>query len=192
MTILRCIWCFLFDKIFDYHTDNKKPVFTQKCTVVCCDRDLFGSFTRSAQQHLALADVDSFLPPLINILHMLGLAVGKVAEGTARLRAEAEKKWKIFKASALQVWCILTCCVKILCVSLGCDFGTVPLCTGQIPFEMQEGRGISLLSANPWAQALLVKEEGHSSQPKKNGGFLYSFYEEVIFIMAMEVLNCLN
>lgn len=88
---------------------------------------------------------------------MCGLAVGKVAEGTARLGAQTEKKWKIFKASALQVWCILTSCVKILCVSLGCDFGTVPLCSGQILFEMQEGRAIFLLSANPWAKALLVK-----------------------------------
>ncbi len=98
---------------------------------------------------------------------MCGLAVGKVAEGTARLGAEAEKKWKIFKGSALQVWCILTRCVKILCVSLGCDFGTVPLCTGQILFEMQGGREISLLSANPWAQALLVKRRGSLVSPNK-------------------------
>lgn len=76
---------------------------------------------------------------------------------TARLRTEAEKKWKIFKASALQVWCILTGCVKILCVSLGCDFGTVPLCTGQILFEMHDGTEISVQPKNPWAQTLLVK-----------------------------------
>lgn len=33
---------------------------------------------------------------------MHGLAVGKVAEGTTRLRAEAGKRRKIFKASALK------------------------------------------------------------------------------------------
>lgn len=59
-------------------------------------------------------------------------------EGGIRLKVEAEKKWKILKASALQVWFILTGCIKILCVLLGCKFGI--LCAGQIVFEMQDRR----------------------------------------------------
>lgn len=100
---------------------------------------------------------------------MCGLAAGKVAEGTARLGAEAEKEGRRSSKHLLYKSDVFSLAVlKILCVSLGCDFGMVPLCAGQILFEMQEGgeeKGAFCCRQTRGLRLWWWKEEGHLSQP---------------------------